>query len=410
MDFKKKTAALALSAAMLLGTAASALAASYKDVPENYWAIEEIDDVVTKKIIPLYSDGTFKPSETVPRVEWTEWLLRALGLSDAAINFEPDYSDVNYSTYGYPAIARSDQYGLIYGYTDGEFKPQRLITKTETASIMSHITKDTTVDTSSLNRFTDADKIPSWGVIPYAKAVKYGLYVNYPVESQLQPEKLLDRAEAAVLLSRLMKALALVEDKYKAPDAGTEQVISVEHLDIYPAAIVNRVNVTNLRKIVLGGNVLKAAFSEKFNSSKTKAGEPVNFYFKNDVKNTEGTLVIPAGSKLYGYVEAVSSTKAGIKVTKIVLPDGRDFAVEGRVLSSLADAIAAEWLKPLVYVLKGKNAAPVQTSSVGAAEAALAAQTPVSSFKAKAGDEIYIELKADGSIFNEDKKQEEADK
>ena len=148
MNIRKNLSAIFLSAVLLLTSVSSALAKSYTDVPDDYWAAEEIEDVVTKNIVPVYGDNTYRPLDLVPRVDWTEWLLRALGLAQAPINTEPNYSDVNRSTYGYQSIARSDQFGLIYGYTDGEFKPQRYITKTETASIMSHITKDTFVDTS----------------------------------------------------------------------------------------------------------------------------------------------------------------------------------------------------------------------------------------------------------------------
>ena len=163
----------------------SALAKDYTDVPDDYWAAEEIEDVVTKNIVPLYGDNTYRPLDKVPRVEWTGMLLRALGLSEAPITSEPAYSDVTLATYGYPYIARSDQFGLIYGYTDGEFKPQRFITKVETASIMSHITKDTEVNTDVLTQFSDWQQVPDWGKIPFSKAIKYGLYVNYPLETEL---------------------------------------------------------------------------------------------------------------------------------------------------------------------------------------------------------------------------------
>ena len=164
MNFRKNLAALFLGLMLLFTSVSSALAKDYTDIPDDYWAAEEIEDVVTKKIIPLYGDNTFRPLERVARVDWTNWLLKALGLAEAPITAEPAYSDVTMATYGYSDIARSDQFGLIYGYTDGEFKPQRLITKCETASIMSHITKDTEVDSTVVKQFADYEEIPAWGV------------------------------------------------------------------------------------------------------------------------------------------------------------------------------------------------------------------------------------------------------
>ena len=397
MKFRKKITALFLTVTLMLSGFAVALAKSYTDVPDNYWAAEEIEDVVSKNIVPLFGDGTYRPHEKVPRVEWTEWLLRALGLSQAPITSEPDYSDVTPATYGYPSIARSDQFGLIYGYTDGEFKPQRLITKNETASIMSHITKDTAVDTSVLSQFADADQIPSWGVIPFSKAIKYGLYVNHPIENELNPNRELDRAEAAVLLARLMKALNLVDDTYKAsaeyeqqkeqvPEEPAEYVLSVEHLQEYDKAVVDRVNITNLRRIILAKNVFRVAFLEKFNSTQHQIGDVVTFYFKKDVVTKEGTLIIPANTKLYGTIEELrdkrwlnKNSEVYVHITKMVFPNGNEYPFIARVLNDYEGVLTENrWLKPVEYTIAG--------AAIGGAGIGL----PVGESKHRSGDGMAI--------------------
>lgn len=439
MDIRKKVTALFLTVTLMLSGFSAALAKSYTDVPDDYWAAEEIEDVVTKNIVPLFGDGTYRPTAKVPRVEWTEWLLRALGLAQAPITSEPDYSDVTPATYGYPSIARSDQFGLIYGYTDGEFKPQRLITKNETASIMSHITKDTTVDTSVLNQFADADQIPNWGIIPFSKAIKYGLYVNYPLETELNPNRELNRAEAAVLLARLMKALNIVDEPYKAsaeqqaaaveePQEPQEYVLSVEHLNEYAKAVVDRVNITNLRRIILAKNVFRVAFAEKFNSAKANIGDVVTFYFKKDVITKEGTLIIPANTKLYGTVEELRDKKwlnknseVYVHITKMVFPNGNEYPFIARVLNNQEGVLSENrWVKPLEYTLAGAaigGAAiglPVGESEhrsgdgmaigfpTGAGVGMLAGWlTPGVNFKAHPGEEVLVELKVDCSLYND---------
>ena len=93
MNIRKNFAAILLSLTLLLTSVSSALAKNYTDVPDNYWAAEEIDDVVTKNVVPLFGDQTFRPLEKVTRVDWTDWLLRALGLSQAPITAAPNYSE-----------------------------------------------------------------------------------------------------------------------------------------------------------------------------------------------------------------------------------------------------------------------------------------------------------------------------
>ncbi len=436
MIFKKKLAALFLGLMLLLTSVSSALAKDYTDIPDDYWAAEEIEDVVTKQIIPLYGDNTFRPLERVPRVDWTGWLLKALGLSNAPITAEPAYSDVTMATYGYSDIARSDQFGLIYGYTDGEFKPQRFITKCETASIMSHITKDTEVDASVVKQFADYEQIPGWGVLPFSKAIKYGLYVNYPLETELNPNRELNRAEAAVLLARLMKALGLVEDQYKAEEPAeepvaeepAEYVLSVEHLDDYGKAVVDRVSITNLRRIILAKNVFRVSFVEPFNSKKHQIGDVIPFYFKKDVVTKEGTLIIPANTKLYATIEELRDKKwvnknaeVYLHFTKMVFPNGNEYPFIARVLNNDEGVLRENfWLKPLEYTVAG---AAIGGAAIGlpigaandrsgdgmaigfpaGAGAGLIAGflTPGVNFKAKANEDVLVELKVDCSLYND---------
>ena len=95
MNIRKNLASILLSLTLLLTSVSTAFAKSYTDIPDDYWAAEEIEDVVTKNIVPIYGDNTYRPLETVTRVDWTEWLLRALGLAQAPITAEPNYSDVD---------------------------------------------------------------------------------------------------------------------------------------------------------------------------------------------------------------------------------------------------------------------------------------------------------------------------
>ena len=433
MNFRKNLAAVFLTVTLLLTGISSAFAKDYTDIPDDYWAAEEIEDVVTKSIVPVYEDKTYRPLDKVTRVEWTEWLLRALGLSQAPITAHPNYSDVTTETFGYEHIARSDQFGLIYGYTDGEFKPQRFITKTETASIMSHITKDTDVDTSNLTQFADYQQMPEWGMRPFSKAIKYGLYVNYPLETELNPNRDLNRAEAAVLLARLMKALDLVEDDKKAqapeePVEPAEYVLSVEHLDDYGVAVVDRVSITNLRRIILAKNVFEVSFLEKFNSTKAKVGDVVPFYFKKDVRTIEGTLVIPANTKLYATVAELrhkdwinKNTEVYLHFEKMVFPNGNEYPFIARVLNNKEGVLSEnKWLKPLEYTVAGATVGgvaiglPVGEANhrsgdgmaigfpVGAGVGLLTGWlTPGVNFKARANEDVLVELKVDCSLYND---------
>ena len=84
--------------------------------------------------------------------------------------------------------------------------------------------------------------------------------------------------------------------------ACEEQVLGREHMFCEKGALSNNVTITNLRNIICKGNAFKVAFDCKFWSECAKAGDRVNFSVPGAIYTQEGTLLIPAGSKVVGTV------------------------------------------------------------------------------------------------------------
>jgi len=398
----------------------NAIISQIKDIPNDYWAAMEINAVVKEGIMPLYDDGTFSPDVVVRRIDFTNWILNALENNSFQITVHCNYSDVNEKTEGYETILRNDQLGLVYGYPDGTFKPQRVITKAESNSIMSHITKDMPVGDSVLGEFTDTKDIPAWARHTYEKTVRYGLYVNHPNLMEFLPNKDLNRAEAAVLLYKLRNALNLVKKAYKA-----EKMLGVEHLDVTPLAPANTVQVTDRRLIVDAGNVLKIAFASRFNSKNYNVGDEVHFYAKHDVKTVEGTLVFPEGTKFLAAIESLQdpqwlnkNARMTIAFKEITFPDGKVVNMVGNAFENEGVLVSNHWQKPLLWTLGGAVtgtgialAAGVPSGNAGTAMAigipsgvvggaAIGFLSPGVNFGADQGDEIYVIVREAFSIYN----------
>lgn len=409
-------------------TAGNVLAAVGTDVSDEFWAEKEISSCVNDGIISLYDDGSFQPEKEVKRAEFNSMLLRALGHALEASTVENKFSDVNSESPYYDDILKSDSMGLIYGYPDGTFRPDANITKSEVASIISHITKDEVKDVNVLNQFTDAKDVPAWVKNQFAKSIELDIYVNYPDAQKLLPNKNLDRAEAAVILYKLKNKLNAVKDEYVPPK---EEILGTEHLNISDKAATNEVTITNMRKIILAGNVLKVNFAEKYNSSKSDVGSAVNFTFKDNVFTKEGTLVVPANTTLAGYVQTLEPQKKFNKNAKVTVtfkdlttPNGQNVTVAGRVIDN-DGVLTASKLKTIgkvaAYTAGGAaigTGASVGFASipnphnygtgvaiglpVGAGVGLIAGLvTPGLAYKADTHDSLYIELTEDLSIYNE---------
>lgn len=416
----KKFVSGLMALCLLALNAVPVLAASIADVGPNYWASKEINIVVDNSIMSL-SGNRFNPEGSMTRVEFVNALLKVLSNENLNVNITNKFSDVTTATPNYDNILRSQQLGLVYGYPDGTFQPNRVVLRSEAQSVISHITKDMNADKSILNQFKDASAIPAWAKNVYAKTINYGIYVNYPDSRELRPNDNLSRAEAAVLLARLKAKLDLVKQEY----IGTTKV---EHLDVTRKAPNNQVKINNIQSVVEQGNVLVVAFEDKFKSEEHKAGDIVTFIAKEDICTKEGSLVIPQGTKFIAKINAINPQKKFNKnarvypqLCKIILPNGKELAFNAKPFSKDYSLKEGPWMTAgkLLLCTAGGSAVGIGAgvgfafipdptkigtgiaigAPVGAAVGLITGLvTPGLKYHAKAGENIYVILLDDAVV------------
>lgn len=416
----KKLISGAMAVCLLALNSIPALAASISDVSQNYWAAKEINLVVDDEVMSL-SGSRFNPEANMTRVEFVNALLKVLSNENLNVSIPNKFSDVTKANPNYNNILRSQQLGLVYGYPNGTFQPNRVMLRSEAQSVISHITKDMNTDKSILNQFKDASAIPAWATNVYAKTINYGIYVNYPDSRELRPNDSLSRAEAAVLLARLKAKLDLVKSQYIG-------ATSVEHLDVTKKAPSNEVRVNNLQSVIAEGNVLVVSFEDKFKSEEHQVGDIVTFVNEEDICTVEGTLVIPAGSKFVAQINEIKDPKWFNKnarvypqLCKIVLPDGRQMAFNAKPFTKDYSLKEGAWMTAGKLALYTASGAAIGTGAgvgfafipdpqkigtgiaigapVGAAVGLITGLvTPGLDYHAKAGEDIYVILLDDAAI------------
>jgi len=111
---------------LMVFSAFAAAAASFPDV-EKHWANKEIQEMAGKKIIAGFEDGTFRPENSVTRVDSLLLVSRIIGASESALSdfvdasYEANYADVN--ILGYKAYEKNLAYLLYKGiYTPSELR------------------------------------------------------------------------------------------------------------------------------------------------------------------------------------------------------------------------------------------------------------------------------------------------
>ena len=305
-----------------------------KDITPQYWAVDEIGFVVDAGIMCTDDCYNFNPEKGITRAEFVTALLKVLNNDKNDQTFENKYSDISVADPEYNDIMHSDSLGLVCGYPDGTFRPRQMLLRSECVAVISHITKESFADPCVLNSFTDKEDIPEWAHEEYAKTVNYGIYVNHPDFDRLEPNRVLTRAEAAVILAKLKAKLTCVKPQYVGE---TEKVLGIEHLSVCKNAPNNTVKITNLRKIVTKGNVIVVAFDDNFSSKCHKAGDIVNFCTKGALYTDEGTLLLPPNTKIVAEILKIDNPKKFNKNARvhliyrsIVFPDGKCYNMCGK--------------------------------------------------------------------------------
>ncbi|WP_256757814.1 S-layer homology domain-containing protein [Cohnella sp. WQ 127256] len=125
----------------------------------GHWAEASIKQAVRSGIVKGYPDGSFKPNRTVTRAEFAVMLMNALQSQDegAALSFM-DSSKIG--QWARIAVAQAVQAGLIKGFEDGSFRPDVDITRSEMAVMIARALR--LASEEKLTSFTDDSHIPAW--------------------------------------------------------------------------------------------------------------------------------------------------------------------------------------------------------------------------------------------------------
>lgn len=186
---------------------------TFKDIAEH-WAKAEIELLASKLIVEGVSDFQFAPDRNITRAEFTVLLARALGLEAAGTSerFIDVPTDAWYADDVYAAV----RVGIVTGYPDGSFRPQQTITREEAAVLISRAmayagtTASLRGDSTKMDSFIDRNEIGDWATGGLRISIQAGIIDGLP-DGSFRPAQETTRAEAAVMLKRLLQVLGYLD-------------------------------------------------------------------------------------------------------------------------------------------------------------------------------------------------------
>ncbi len=178
--------------------ALQAAGAPFPDL-SGHWAASAVLDLKERGIISGYPDGNFHPDDQVTRADMAVMLAQAKKL--ALNHAESVFPDVPSSYWAAGAIGAAKAAGYLQGYPDGNFRPEQGVSRAEAAVLLDKAFSSQSSGKTANPSFTDvASSYWAAGAIAYLAAAGIS---GYP-DGTFRPNKILSRAEAAVMLDILV--------------------------------------------------------------------------------------------------------------------------------------------------------------------------------------------------------------
>ncbi len=215
---------------------------------ESHWAKDAIQSAINSGIVAGYPDGSFKPEKAVTRAEFFSLVNNAFQFTTSSAVM---YTDVAANAWYAPIVAKAQAAGYISGYPDGTIKPDGNITRQEAAVVLSRLKSLTAVYQNLA--FTDASAIGDWSRLAVIAVVEAKIMIGYP-DGRFQPQAQIKRAEALVAINNCVNYPGINVTKGTVYDKAGIFGSSQETTTIDGDVIIKAAGVT-LQNTIVNGNL-----------------------------------------------------------------------------------------------------------------------------------------------------------
>ncbi len=162
-------------------------------------AIEVLNKEIHFNYVIGYTDGTIRPSNNISRAEVATIFFRLL-TDEARTQYDKttsSFSDIKDGAWCCRAVSTLTNMGIIKGYTDGTFQPNKSITRAELATIIARFAK------LDVNTKTFSDITGHWAQKNIELAAGNG-WINGYEDGTFRPNNNITRAETFAMINRVL--------------------------------------------------------------------------------------------------------------------------------------------------------------------------------------------------------------
>jgi len=177
----------------------------FLDMEGYEWAEEAVEELADMGVVNGLSNTEFAPSRSVTREEFVKMLIGAFGMTDSYNN--PGFSDADESAWYYPYISVAADLDIVNGYEDGSFGVGKSISREELITMAYRASRKYQRFINEKNKnisFIDFETVEDYAKDSIMAFARAGI-VSGVGNDLVNPKGLTTRAEAAVIIHRLLK-------------------------------------------------------------------------------------------------------------------------------------------------------------------------------------------------------------
>ena len=184
----------------------------FDDISDSYWASDYIWFLSARTVVNGMGDGLYHPEENLTRAQFVKMLASMTHGWDTAYSASAGFADVESGSWYESYINWGVANEIIYGYGNGNFGPDDMITREQMAAMIARYVDYlgySIADAAAYTAFEDDADISVW-----AEDEIYGLLQSGIITGSnglFKPQDNATRAEAATIAGKLLYAIFDVE-------------------------------------------------------------------------------------------------------------------------------------------------------------------------------------------------------
>lgn len=255
---------------------------AYASDYENHWAKSYIDYAISNGFAFGTQDGNFEPDRPITRAEFINILARYVKLGSNV--FFTSFNDISPDSWYFPMIVSAEDAGIIKGYDDGGFHPDSPVTREDAITFICRAYKTDPPYYDIFALFSDISDTSDYAKKYVIFAAENKILIGYE-NNTIKPKNYITRAEALVMLNNFSS----ISDSFEKTPEFAEG-----YPKISPKGSVNNITV------------------------ELKTNIPCTIYYKAVKKNTSESYLTPKKEDINTILAHISSPDTAV-VSNIVL-------------------------------------------------------------------------------------------